>query len=110
MFTVEAPMTASPDSNDDTSIEFQVYQDESQLGEVMKLVLQDLSEPYSSKKKRNIGFLVVFFFVAFFSRSRFRCSLCFLLSSTTYWFCFAAATTTYILSHMKSIYIPLFPS
>lgn len=30
-------------------IEFQDYKDESQLTHVMKLVLQDLSEPYSSK-------------------------------------------------------------
>ena len=30
-------------------IEFQDYKDESQLPHVMKLVLQDLSEPYSSK-------------------------------------------------------------
>lgn len=35
-------------STSENNIEFKDYKDESQLEHVMKLVLQDLSEPYSS--------------------------------------------------------------
>ena len=38
-------------------IEFVDYVDESQLEHVMKLVLQDLSEPYSSKSVSSFRFL-----------------------------------------------------
>ena len=42
-------LSKAVDASADGKIEFQDYKDESQLEHVMKLVLQDLSEPYSSK-------------------------------------------------------------
>ena len=42
-------MTNPKEENLSNNIEFVNYEDESQLADVMNLVLQDLSEPYSSK-------------------------------------------------------------
>jgi 2-hydroxy-3-keto-5-methylthiopentenyl-1-phosphate phosphatase len=44
----EKPSTSVALAIDDDEIEFIDYVDESQLEHVMKLVIQDLSEPYSS--------------------------------------------------------------
>jgi hypothetical protein len=45
----EAEQTPTPKEYLASNVEFVNYKDESQLADVMELVLQDLSEPYSSK-------------------------------------------------------------
>ena len=47
--TTDDEKTNNNNNNDSSNIEFVNYEDESQLEAVMNLVLQDLSEPYSSK-------------------------------------------------------------